>query len=58
MAKLKEKELVHWFKVAIASDPKDAISASLAMKSLQEVSGVTDVDFLRTTMRTVAGSGS
>ena len=27
MAKLKEKELVHWFMVAVASDPKTPLSA-------------------------------
>ena len=55
MAKLKEKELVHWFKVAIVEDPKDAHGANSAAKALMEVGGVTDVDFLRSTMRTVAG---
>ena len=54
MAKLKEKELVHWFKVAVVSDPKDAMSAHDASAALTEVEGVTDVDFLRTTMRTKA----
>ena len=54
MAKLKEKELVHWFKVAVASDPKRPLSAHEAQVGLSEVKGVTDVDFLRSTMRTVA----
>jgi hypothetical protein len=51
MAKLKEKELVHWFKVAVVSDPTDAMSAHEASSALQSVDGVIDVDFLRTTMR-------
>jgi len=53
MAKLKEKELVHWFMVAVASDPKTPLSAHEAQLGLAEVKGVTDVDFKRTTMRTV-----
>ena len=54
MAKLKEKELVQWFKVAVVSDPKDAMTAHAAAEALSEVEGSTDVDFLRTTMRTKA----
>ncbi len=52
VAKLKEKELVHWFKVAVASDPADGMPAHEATAALSAVAGVTDVDFLRTTMRT------
>ena len=55
MAKLKERELVHWFKVAVASDPKEAMTAHAAEQALSSVAGVTDVDFLRTTMRKVVG---
>jgi hypothetical protein len=52
MAKMKEKELVHWFKVAVASDPQEPMTAHAASQALNDVDGVTDVDFLRTTMRT------
>jgi len=39
--------------VAVASDPADAMTAHAAQEALSSVDGVTDVDFLRTTMRTV-----
>jgi len=51
MAKAKGKVLVHYFKVAVAQDPKSS-DASQAESDLNDVAGVTDVTFLRSAMKT------
>lgn len=53
MAKSKERELVHWFKVAVASDMSAPVSTADARAELEGVAGVTDVEFLRTSTRLV-----
>ena len=53
MAKIKERELVHWFRVAMASDPAEPMSAKEAAQSLHEA-GAANVIFVRTGIRTVA----
>jgi hypothetical protein len=53
VAKVKEKELVHWFKVAVVQDPKASGGAHAAAAMLAKLEGVTDVDYLRSSMRSV-----
>lgn len=50
MAKAKEKVLVHYFKVAVAQDPK-ASDANEAETNLAGVTDVVDVTFLRSAMK-------
>jgi len=51
MAKAKDKVLVHYFKVAVAQDPKSS-DAARAEADLMDVKDVMSVDFVRSAMKT------